>query len=328
MQIVKPTQARVRDAWPREDRDFTPWLAENLDVLDELGLGFSELECVGKEVPVPGTARKLDLLATTPAGLRVAIENQYRSVDHDHLTRGLAYAVGTNAHALVIIAEDHQDEFVAVADYLNQAAESMGEDGIGIFLLTLSVEAVEDYLVPRFQVRSRPNAWRSEVWASNTAAAVGEAQREREESQHQFWSRVVELARERQSHPWAGIRPARRHYIDSRLVAGLNITLGLVGLRNRSYVHLYIDAGDPSANVEILRRLESEIDREKMPFDLEWDPKEGSKSCSVRTEPIPDFGPTMNSADSDLMEKLLDQAAAFQAAIEDPLLAIIAELDI
>lgn len=56
---------------------------------------------------VPATAQ---ILAETADGRRVAIENQYTTVDHDHLTRGLAYAVGHDARALVVIAEEHRPE--------------------------------------------------------------------------------------------------------------------------------------------------------------------------------------------------------------------------
>lgn len=52
-------------------------------------------------------------------GRRVAIENKYQAVDNDHLTRGLAYAVGHKARALVVIAEEHRPE-LAAAEYLNR----------------------------------------------------------------------------------------------------------------------------------------------------------------------------------------------------------------
>lgn len=133
--IVRPSPAAVRDVWPGEARDFTPWLAENLDWLAE-ALDWGSLTLVGTEVPVPDVARNLDILATAADGSRVAIENQYRRVDHDHLTRGLAYAVGHEANALVVIAEDHAREFVAIADYLNTAYEELGpKKGIAVFLV-------------------------------------------------------------------------------------------------------------------------------------------------------------------------------------------------
>lgn len=163
--IVRSTSANIRDAWPREDRDFTPWIAANLDVLDDVGLGPLTLEEVEKAVP--GTDRSLDVLASTNDGRLVAIENQYGRGDHDHFTRGLAYAVGLEATALVIIAEDHRPEFRAIADYLNGLREKLGDDdGIAVFLVVVTVEQVGDSFVPRFSTCTEPNEWRASVQES------------------------------------------------------------------------------------------------------------------------------------------------------------------
>lgn len=59
--IRRPEPAAIRDVWPSEPRDFTPWPAKNLDHLDILGLG--PLACLQVEAAVPGTYRSLDILA-------------------------------------------------------------------------------------------------------------------------------------------------------------------------------------------------------------------------------------------------------------------------
>ena len=162
----------MRTVWPGEAVDFTPWLGGNLDFLDELGLG--QLSLMEVEAQLPGLGRSLDILAETADGRRVAIENQYHAVDHDHLTRGLAYAVGHEARALVVIAEEHRPEFVAVADYLNRCQEAVGDEhGIAVFLVSLSVERIENAYVPRFAVLSQPNAWRAAVAASESGRLAG-----------------------------------------------------------------------------------------------------------------------------------------------------------
>ena len=175
--IHKPIAAEVRLAWPSEARDFTPWLASNLDVLDVLGIG--RLSSIGVEVTLPGTGRSLDLLAEVSDGRRVAIENQFGRADHDHMTRGIAYAVGLGAlpegvAALVVIAEDHASEFVAIADYLNRAAEALGDDGIAVFLVRLGVDRAGDFLIPRFDVLSSPNEWRAQVAEESRLGSVEE----------------------------------------------------------------------------------------------------------------------------------------------------------
>jgi hypothetical protein len=161
----------IAEVWPSEPRDFTPWLGDHLDVLDLLGLG--RLELVGREMLVPGTLRALDLLAQTPSGGRVAIENQFGRADHDHLTRGLAYAVGLQAQALVVVAEAHLSEFRAVAAYLNEVAErSESSVRIAVYLVEVSVERVETFLVPRFTVIEQPNPWNESVEAAATKTVL------------------------------------------------------------------------------------------------------------------------------------------------------------
>jgi hypothetical protein len=64
--------ADPRQVWAMEAGDFTPWLAENLDVLaDELGL---VLTAVATEVPVG--AFFLDIRAETEDGRAAIVENQ------------------------------------------------------------------------------------------------------------------------------------------------------------------------------------------------------------------------------------------------------------
>ncbi len=105
--------------------------------------------------------RSLDILAETVDGRRVAIENQYHTADHDHLTRGLAYAVATDSRALVVIAEDHREEFISVADYLNEVALASSDRAVLVWLIQVrGVRRVGDTVwSPEFVVRAEPNEW-------------------------------------------------------------------------------------------------------------------------------------------------------------------------
>jgi hypothetical protein len=151
----------ISQVWASEPRDFTPWLAGHLEMLDVLGLG--RLELIEQEKAVPGVLRALDILAVRPTGELVAIENQFSKLDHDHLTRGMAYAVAVQASSLVLIAEDHQGEFRAVARYLNEVAtRSQAAQRIGVYLVTVGVERLEEYLIPRVSVVESPNPLKEE----------------------------------------------------------------------------------------------------------------------------------------------------------------------
>ena len=81
----------LREVWPYEANNFTPWLAENLSHLAE-AIGIP-LELEGTEIAVEGYSA--DILATYPAdGSRVIIENQLESTDHTHLGQIMTYLAG------------------------------------------------------------------------------------------------------------------------------------------------------------------------------------------------------------------------------------------
>ena len=84
-------QVDLRELWPNEEADFTPWLAEHISTLGEI-LGMS-LDVRGHDLPVRGYS--LDILAYDLVTSRsVVIENQLATTDHEHLGKLLTYALG------------------------------------------------------------------------------------------------------------------------------------------------------------------------------------------------------------------------------------------
>ena len=157
--------ASPREAWGKEAVSFTPRLAQ-AELLDYLGreTGIGALVLVEREHTTAGN-RSLDILAETPDGRRVAIENQYGAADHDHLTRGLAYAVASDSKALVVVAEDHRDEFISVANYLNNVGGVASDDGVSVWLVKVrAVRRVGDEIwSPEFVVQAEPNEWETGI---------------------------------------------------------------------------------------------------------------------------------------------------------------------
>ena len=162
----------IREIWPGEAKDFTPWLADNFEALSD-HLEISELELVSTEVNVSG-GRRLDILAKDADGRNWAIENQYGEADHDHLTRALAYAVGLECRAVILVAESHRDEFVAVADEWNRYSEAYGTDGIRLFLVAIEAGRIGDSAPGfRFRLVAGPNEWKSATAAERSEFWVG-----------------------------------------------------------------------------------------------------------------------------------------------------------
>ena len=94
-------KVNVREKWPDEARDFTPWLSKNLDLLSkELGIS---LELVGTEVAV-GPYRGDIVARIHQNGARVVVENQLMQADPKHLGQLLTYFARRKAKVGVWVA--------------------------------------------------------------------------------------------------------------------------------------------------------------------------------------------------------------------------------
>ncbi|MCZ6851300.1 MAG: hypothetical protein O7F17_06640 [Planctomycetota bacterium] len=97
--ISKLRRAALKDVWPNEATDFTPWLQENIAVLsDTVDIALSTPE---REQSTGSF--KVDLLAEDRSGDPVVIENQLASSDHDHLGKLLTYLVAFEAKTAIWI---------------------------------------------------------------------------------------------------------------------------------------------------------------------------------------------------------------------------------
>jgi Domain of unknown function (DUF4268) len=150
----------LRDVWPHEANDFTPWLAQadNLALLAET-LGLGDLQIQGTEVSVGNFY--LDILARDRAGNVVVIENQFGLTDHVHLGQIMTYIAGQEGKVTIVwIAEEFREEHRAAVDWLNASTI----DGFDFF--AVEVEALKignSSPAPRFNVIGKPNEWSRDV---------------------------------------------------------------------------------------------------------------------------------------------------------------------
>lgn len=111
--------ADPREVWPSEASDFTPWLAQNIDVLaDALDM---TLTLVDTEVNVGQF--KLDIQAQDDNGRVVIIENQLEKTDHSHLGQCLVYAASLEASTVIWISRQFRDDFRRAFDWLNERTD-------------------------------------------------------------------------------------------------------------------------------------------------------------------------------------------------------------
>lgn len=173
---------RLAEAWQGEAADFTPLLSAQLDAVGS-AIGI-DLASLGRSEVATAGGRRIDIVATDSDGLEFVIENQYNRADHDHLTRGLAYAVARHARGLILIAEEHRDEFRALAQYLNDMAELDKDRGISVWLVEAKAVRIEDSAwAPLFTAVIEPNTF--------TASVEQAKQGERLGSLDDFWSQFT-----------------------------------------------------------------------------------------------------------------------------------------
>ncbi|MXZ69793.1 MAG: DUF4268 domain-containing protein [Acidimicrobiia bacterium] len=263
----------IREVWPCEAQDFTPWLAENLEVLSE-HLEIGELGLGRTEVDVPG-GRRLDILAKDSSGRNWAVENQYGEADHDHLTRALAYAVGLECRAVIVVAESHRDEFVAVADEWNRYSEAYGSDGIRLFLVAIEAGRIGESAPGfRFRLVAGPNEWRS-----GGLPPIGPGDRHRRDMQEKFWAGLQKAM----SRKGALFRATR--------VVSSYVTIASKGpfsfqfwvLTNSCRVQLRIESGNQEQNDELYDSLASHRDviQDALDTELVWENKPNLQSSRI-----------------------------------------------
>jgi len=110
----------LREVWKHEALDFTTWLQDNIDVLNEvIGLTLSNAE----REQSAGTF-SVDLVAEDETGNPVVIENQLEKSDHDHLGKVITYLTAIGAKSAIWIVADPRPEHVGAISWLNESSSA------------------------------------------------------------------------------------------------------------------------------------------------------------------------------------------------------------
>ncbi len=115
--IEKIQRVSLRNVWKHESLDFTTWLEENIDVLnDALDLSLSN---VLREQDAGDFS--VDLVAEDNAGNVVVIENQLDRSNHDHLGKLITYLAALEAKVAIWIVSDPRTEHTKAIAWLNES---------------------------------------------------------------------------------------------------------------------------------------------------------------------------------------------------------------
>ena len=134
----KPGRNWIRKTWPHEARDFTPWIAEHLELVSA---------CTGWDLRLEGTevyaaGGRVDVVAReNKKKSKVVIENQLDSADFEHWRQLVFYGDTLNARIRIWIAADFSPNIRRDVRYQNRQNESRS-DGAIYYLLKLRPDQI------------------------------------------------------------------------------------------------------------------------------------------------------------------------------------------
>ena len=252
----------LREVWPSEAADFTPWLTENLEYFGNV-LGF-DLELREREAEV-GTF-SLDILAHDVGRDRpVIIENQLERTDHDHLGKLLTYAAGYDAGVIVWLAREIREEHREALDWLNHRTDS-DTQFFGVVVELLKIDGSRP--APNFRLVAFPNEWRKEI-ATVSRSAAGT---KRGQMYQEYFQNVLDELKD--EHSMGALRPANNFNWCSINIGIPNVYLthNFPG-RNLVRVSVNVDGGSLERSKTIFESLlENRTDIEsESGLDLIWE---------------------------------------------------------
>jgi len=293
----------AKSVWMYEAQTFTPWLAENLDLLgDALGLGELEL----KSTEVPAGEFRLDILAEDESGYPVLIENQFGKTDHGHLGQLITYMASQRKDATAIwIAEKIRDDHRAAIDWLNATTK----DGFDFFAVEVEALKIGDSdPAPFFRVVAQPNNWSRAVDAK-VSAEVDIAQRHI--LRMSYWNSFSEYLRTHDP-SFSVRRDNKDHWHEFKIGrSGFAISATVNSQKKRVGVELYIHRDPLKTIIRFLARQRAEIEA-AIGSELDWQELPGKKASRVAIYRH-NVDPSISSEYYELHAWMLDKMQRFRS---------------
>lgn len=292
----------VRKLWANEQRDFTPWLAQEKNMA-KLGKALGlELEVEKVEASVgPYSA---DILAKDAGtDTYVVIENQLDKTNHDHLGKLITYGSVLDASAVVWIASEFTEEHHRALDWLNDYTS----DDLSFYGVSLEVEQIDNSRpAVRFNVISRPAGIKKK-----DATGVTNEISETRKMQLDFWtmfrdklvaSKVVSSAQTPRPQYWFDVALGRSGFCLSNVAD----TYG-----NRVGVRVYISNKVAEKALPQLLEQKEQIEKE-IGAELQWNPNPENRDKTIALYHPVDFS---NRAKWDeYLDWLVDMVVRFRKA--------------
>lgn len=271
-QLGKLHRVDPRTVWKHEAHDFTPWLAENIDMLGEV-LGM-ELEIVDREADVGDFS--LDILARDLGRDRlVVIENQLEPTDHTHLGQLITYAAGLEASVVIWVSREFREEHRQALDWLNRG-DGATTEYFGVIIELLQVDDSKPAM--NFRLVASPNNWSRQ---SKRGPGIDEVSGKRLAYQEFFQQLIDEL---RDEHRFTNAKAGQPQNWYSFSSGTRGFTYGMSFAQGGELrAELYIDLGERVQNEAAFDALEADKDAVEKEFGekLRWERLESRRACRV-----------------------------------------------
>jgi hypothetical protein len=310
--ISKIEKLDLRDIWKREDLDFTKWLAQNIDYLnEEIDLDIAVQTVEGNVGPY-----RVDIYGEDGDGNRVIIENQLEKTDHSHLGQILTYLVNLEANIAIWISASPVEEHRQVIEWLNETTP----DDMRFYLVKIEcVKTGQNSVAPLFTLVEGPTQEKKKIGAEKKEHA------QRNTVRREFWTQFIE-AMNQTSALCQNLSPSNDTWIGVALgVTGISVNLTATG--NQARAEIYINRGDATENKKVFDYLHSSKDEIEKAFgaSLVWERMEDRVTSRVKY--VLDGVDIFNKEDWPRMNAfLVDAAIRLHSAFKEPVQKVKAHL--
>lgn len=259
-----------RDVWKNEEKDFTPWIANNCQQLSHvIGIPFSvdqtEKKVGGYELDIFGHVEQSDA--------PVIIENQLGVTDHKHLGQLITYAAGLEAAVVIWIAAKVTDEHRAAIEWLNRNTG----DSISFYLVRPEILKIDNSKPAiRFNLEAGPSEFKRVL-----QDVVDREDAPRHEFRRKFWGDLLDYL-VKKGHSWAeGRRTTKEGWISSPIgKSGIGVNVSMAS-GSRMRVEIYFSNDRDKKFYRLLESKKAEVGEVFSDEQVSWEPLEDANASRV-----------------------------------------------
>jgi len=270
--IGKIEKISLRELWKKEDKNFTKWLEENIDYLNDV-IGF-DISIESREENV-GPFR-VDLYGEDNNGNKVIIENQLEKTDHTHLGQIITYLTNLEAKTAIWISSDPIEEHKKAIDWLNETTP----DDISFYLIQLEAIKIGNgpMAAPLFTVIKKPSSKIKQIGAEKKEYA------QRHIIRKEFWSQFINEINKTNS-MCSNVSPGTENWLPIAIgMSGVSINIVISKKYARS--EIYINRGTKEENKKIFDYFFAQKDNIESDFgkDLTWERMEDNVTSRIKNQ--------------------------------------------